>query len=175
MTDTTQTDPSPETTALRTISRQCVYLAIAIFALGCQVADKKPESYVVQDVQDKPDKFILLGAGKYEGKLSFALVKQGFDVKPIAVTQEVVDLDESNRLVKYREAGYRYGLKVDLAHDRTWGCAFSSSHRVDVTMSVIDVQNNDTLAIVHQVGPDGPCPPLTPVWTLLAEELHRIW
>lgn len=42
-------------------------------------------------------------------------------------------------------------------------------------MSIVDIGTNETLAIIKQVAPDGPCPPLTPVWTLLAQELARVW
>jgi hypothetical protein len=42
-------------------------------------------------------------------------------------------------------------------------------------MSVTDIAKNDTLLLIKQVGPDRECPPLTPVWELLAQELASTW
>lgn len=148
---------------------------VALLLVGCQVTDKRAQSFMVGFPTDKPKQFILLGAGKYEGDLTFALIEQGFSVKPIAVTQRVTELETPTRMVAYKEAGYRYALKVSMTHDYAWHCVFSGAHRVNATMSVIDIETNEILAVVRQVGPDGSCPPLTPVWPLLAKELARIW
>lgn len=148
---------------------------VTLLLVGCQLTDKRAQSLVIGSPTDKARQFILLGAGKYEGDLTFALIEQGFSVKPIAVTQGVTELETSSRMVEYKKAGYRYALKISMTHDYAWPCAFSGAHRVNVTMSVIDIETNETLAIVRQVGPDGSCPPLTPVWPLLAKELARVW
>jgi hypothetical protein len=126
-------------------------------------------------VSDKPKQFILLGAGQYEADLTFALFQEGFKVKPIAITQTVTELESPTRIVEYSEAGYRYALKLSVSHDHQYVCAFSRGHRVTVAMSVIDIRTNETLAIVKQTGPDQECPPLTPVWPLLARELSKAW
>ncbi len=42
-------------------------------------------------------------------------------------------------------------------------------------MSIIDILENETVLIIKQNGPDGECPPLTPVWDLLAAELAKVW
>ena len=150
-------------------------ILLAVLLSGCQITDKRAESFVVSNPAEKPKKFILLGADKYEGELTIALIQNGFNVKPIAVTQGVTELESPTRLVEYKNAGYRFGLKLAITHDYLWGCAFSGAHRVSVTMSVIDLESNETLAVVKQVGPDGSCPPLSPVWPLLAKELTRVW
>ncbi len=54
-------------------------------------------------------------------------------------------------------------------------CVFSDNHVVDVTMSIIDIEENNTVLIIKQSAPDGVCPPLTPVWDLLAPELASNW
>lgn len=148
---------------------------ISMVFAGCQLADLRPQSLVMTNVAGKPREFILLGAESYEGDLTVALFREGFKVKPIAITQKVTELESPSRLVEYKEAGYRYALKLSISHDFLWTCAFSSGHRVNVTMTVIDIQTNETLAIVKQTGPDRECPPLTPVWLLLAKELSKAW
>jgi len=151
-------------------------LAVVLAVLtGCQVTDTRAQSILVSSAGDRPRQFILLGSGRYEGELTFALAEHGFKVKPIAVTQGVTEFESASRLVQYREAGFRYALKIALIHEPGVPCVFSGFHRVTATMSVIDIATNETLAIIKQVGPDGPCPPLTPVWTLLAQELARVW
>jgi len=155
--------------------RLLLSLLFALLLVGCQVTDKRSQSLVIGSPTDKPKQFILLGAGRYEGDLTFALIEQGFSVKPIAVTQGVTELETPTRMVEYKKAGYRYALKISMTHDYAWRCAFSGAHRVNATLSVIDIDKNETLAILRQVGPDGSCPPLTPVWPLLAKELARVW
>jgi hypothetical protein len=130
---------------------------------------------VLTKTADKPKQFILLDAGPYEGDFALALFQQGFKVKPIAVTQTVTEIESPTKLVEYREAGYRYGLKVSVQHDYGSVCVFSRGHIVNVTMSVIDIGSNETLAIIKQSGPDRECPPLTPVWLLLAQQLSKAW
>lgn len=158
------------------IPRHLVALTLALAALaGCTLTDEKAQSLMVSPVNEKPRQFILLDAREYEGELAFALVERGFTVKPIAIRQGVTELEGSNRLVEYREAGFRYALKVSVVHEAEMKCVLSGSHRVSATISIIDIATNSTLAIIKQVGPDGRCPPLTPVWSLLAQELARVW
>ena len=77
--------------------------------------------------------------------------------------------------MKFNEAGYRYALLLEISNDNGDVCVFSSGHIVHVTMSVIDIASNETLAIIKQEGPNRKCPPLTPVWTLLAQDLSKAW
>lgn len=107
--------------------------------------------------------------------MTFALAEQGFQVKPVAVTQAVTELETDTRIVSYKNVGFRYALKLSVIDDYAWLCAFSGAHRVNATLSVIDIGTNETLAVIRQVGPNEFCPPLTPVWPLLAQELARIW
>ncbi len=150
-------------------------LAVAVLPVltGCQITDSHAKSLVITSLKNNPRQFILLGAGQYDGELTFALVEHGFTVKPIAIRRDVAEI-EANRIVEYREAGFRYALKLSLVHEGG-RCVFSGSHRVNAAMSVIDIATNETLAVIKQRGPDGSCPPLTPVWDLLAEELARVW
>jgi hypothetical protein len=111
----------------------------------------------------------------YEGALTFSLIEQGFKVVPFAARQDVTELENPTRVVEYKEAGSRYALKASITHNYHERCFFSGGHVVDVTLSVVDIETNETLAVIKQIGPDGPCPPLTPVWELLAKEVSRVW
>ena len=155
--------------------RALLFFVISVAVAGCQISDRRGQTLVMGQTGDKPRQFILLGAGPYEGDLTVALFQEGFKVKPIAVTQTVTELESQTKLVEYREAGYRYALKLSISHQYAWTCVFSSGHMVNVTMSVIDIRSNETLAIIKQYGPDRECPPLTPVWSLLARELSKAW
>ena len=151
--------------------RTCLIALFMLSSIGCMVSDQKPETIVTRQLKDIPKKFILLGAGSDEGDLTFALMQHGITVKPIQVTQSVFEVESPARMVQYKEAGYRFALKLSINHNYSYVCLFSGGHIVDVTMAVIDVSTNETLAIIKQSGPNQKCPPLTPVWTLLATEL----
>lgn len=146
-------------------------VAAAVLCAGCQVTDYRPETYVTPGLNAHPDKFVLLNAGKYQGELTLQLAKQGFQVKPIAIEGSVASALDDRTVVQYREAGYRYGLRVDTVGVPGKICAFSGAAFVDATVTVIDIANNDTVAVIKQSGPAGDCPPLTPVWPLLAKDL----
>ena len=73
--------------------RAILIISVAITLVGCvQLADKETQSVLIKYPANKFQQFILLGAGNYEGDLTFALVEQGIQVKPIAVTKEVAEL-----------------------------------------------------------------------------------
>jgi hypothetical protein len=142
---------------------------------GCQINNMPAKTMLMGNLNEKPKQFILLGADSYEGDLSIALFQKGFKVKPFAITQNVTEFETPTKLVEYKEAGYRYALKLSIKDDYGRRCVFSGGHIVNVTMSVIDISTNETLAIIQQSGPNQECPPLTPVWTLLADELSKVW
>lgn len=154
-----------------------VVFFVSFLIAGCQirVSDVKPEAVILEKLSDKPKNFILLGAGTYDGDLTLALAKEGFKVKPISVIENVTELQTSTRLVEYKRAGFKYALKLVITDDPSVTCFFSSGHKVDVVMSVIDIDANETLAVIKQTGPNRECPPLTPVWSLLAEDLASSW
>jgi hypothetical protein len=107
-----------------------------------------PQSVLIKPPGEKTRQFTLLGAGNYEGDLTFALAEQGFQVKPIAVTQAVTELESDTRIVSYKKAGFRYALKLSVIDDYAWLCAFSGAHRVNATLSVVDIGTNETLAVI---------------------------
>jgi hypothetical protein len=145
------------------------------FCWGCQITDKSARRVLLNLPAEKPRTFVLLGAAEYEGELVFALAENGIIARPVAVPHRVAEIESPGRMLAYGEAGDRYALKIAMIHDRSWTCVFSGGHRIHATMSIVDLTSNETLAVLRQTGPDGPCPPLTPVWTLLARELDRLW
>jgi hypothetical protein len=153
------------------------YIILIIMVLltnGCQTVDSKPKTVIMNTNVEKPKQFVLLGAGEYEEDITLALFKEGFKVKPIAITSEVTELETPTKIIKYKQAGYKYALKTTFK-DGSMTCVFSDGHILTVTMSVIDLESNETLAIIKQEGPNKECPPLTPVWPLLAKELSNAW
>lgn len=152
-----------------------IFIALLIGVTGCTVTDQRADVYINPELSDRPTKFVVFNAGLYEGELMLALAKSGFQVKPIAIQGIVTEQETPNKIVEYKKAGYRFGIKLAVVDDFRNKCVFSGSHVLNVTMSVIDISTDDTIAIIRQVGPNGDCPPLTPVWTLLAQDLANTW
>ena len=156
--------------------RSLLLLAFSVALSGCfHISDRPPQTVMVRNLSDSPKQFILLGVGQYEGELTFSLIKQGFKIVPFAARGDVTEVESPTRLIEYKQAGFKYALKASIAHEYGSKCVFSGGHVVNVTLSVVDIETNEVLAIIKQTGPDGPCPPLTPVWELLANELARVW
>jgi len=159
------------------MKKVCVLLLFLIlFITGCQISDKRAKVSFINPVDSRIRDFILIGDKEYQGELTVALAGQGFNLKPISLRQSVKEVERPWRMVEYEEAGSRYAIQlVVVKHDYLMECVFSDNHMVEVTMSVIDIRENNTLLVIKQYGPDGECPPLTPVWELLAIELKKNW
>jgi hypothetical protein len=151
-------------------------LTILLFfaCTGCQVADWKPETFVKPGAVELPRKYVLFGAGRYDGELTLALAKAGFQIVPIAMREEVTDFRTSGIVSQYREAGYQFALRFNEVSDPNWGCVTAITTMVDATLEVIDISNNEILAIIKQKGPVSPCPPLQAIWPLLAKDLSEL-
>jgi len=77
-------------------------------------------------------------------------------------------------MVEYGEAGTRYAIKLSVLHDYLYTCAFSRYHIIDVTMSTIDMSQNETLLVIQQRGPDGECPLLIRFGFFLQKNYRRL-
>jgi hypothetical protein len=151
--------------------RAIVGILVSLVCAACQVTDSKPDSYITRAPDEFPRKFVLLNADRYQGEMTLQFAKQGFQVKPISIREDVIKLLDDKTIVQYREAGYRYGIRLDIVDNPNWQCVFSVAHFIEATMTVIDITDNETIAVIKQSGPYAECPPLTPVWPLLAKDL----
>ena len=142
---------------------------------GCQISDKKAKVMLIKQIESKPKDFVLLGDREYQAEFTAALAQYGFNLKPISIRHSVTELQSPEKIVDYKEAGTRYSIELTVRHNYMKDCVFSDNHIVDVTMSIIDIEENNTVMIIKQSAPNGDCPPLTPVWDLLAAELASIW
>jgi hypothetical protein len=140
---------------------------------GCTMSNLPAQIDYLRNILPQTREFILLGADQYEGEFTAVLASEKIKVKPIAFRQKVTEIDSPGRIVEYREAGYRYAIKLDMFHDYLYRCVFGGGHMVNVTMSIIDISQNENILIIRQKGPDRECPPLDPVWVLLARELAK--
>jgi len=148
-------------------------LLLLFITSGCTTTDIEKNSYIMGDLSNVPEDFILIGDDEYEGEFTIACAKFGIKIRPIASNQKVTEIESSTRMVEFNEAKKRYALKMKIKHDYGYVCVFSGGHFVDVTLSVIDIVENETVGIIKQRGPNMKCPPLTPVWDLLAEALFE--
>ena len=149
---------------------------VASFCLtGCQISDKKAKVMLIKPIESKPKDFVLLGDREYQAEFTAALAQYGFNLKPISIRQSATELQSPEKIVEYKEAGTRFAIDLTVRHNYMMDCVFSDNHLVDVTMSIIDIEENNTVLIIKQSAPDGVCPPLTPAWDLLAAELANIW
>ncbi len=148
-------------------------VAICALVLGCQISDSGAKVTKIGERGALPKKFIIIGDTEFEGELTASCAERGVQIKPLSTRQKVTEIESPGRIVEYKEAGYRYALKLNVRHDTGKVCVFSGNHFVDVTMAVIDIETNESLLIIRQSGPLGACPPLKPVWDLLADALAK--
>jgi hypothetical protein len=150
------------------------FLTITCFCLiGCTITDRAAKVTAIGTMADIPHEFIMTGNLEYQSELAIACAERGIKIKPIALRHKITEIEADTRISQYNEAGFRYAINVSIRHDHQYRCFFSHGHFVDVTLAINDIHTNETLLIIKQRGPESECPPLTPVWDLLADELQK--
>lgn len=148
--------------------------ALAILAAGCvTITDKPARVTSMASLSGMPREFVLFGDMDYKDDLTIACAERGIRIRPITIRRNVTERESNTRTVNYDEPGLRYALNLAVRHHYDKVCYFSDGHVVDVSLSVIDIASNETVMIIRQKGPDRECPPVTPVWDLLAKELSN--
>ena len=147
-------------------------IVLGLLLSGCIVSDTQMEQTSTQTgikIDGKIKEIILLNNHKIASKLTIALIKKGFKVKPF-VSQQKVTEKSGNTEIEYSEAAARYGLKID-SDNYIGKCVFSTSGIYDFVFTLIDIRTNDIVDIFEKQGPSGKCPPLTPIYVLYADYL----
>ena len=92
-------------------------------------------------------------------------------MKPF-ISQQKVTEKSGNSEIEFNEAATRYGLKIQ--DDFKQVCVFSSNQNNDFTFTLIDIRTNDIVNIYEKRGPNGKCPPLTPIYITYANYLSNL-
>ena len=119
-------------------------------------------------LDSKIEELILLNNHRINSKLTIALIKKGFKVKAFASQQKVTEKSGNNE-IEYNEAATRYGLKIE--DDFKQICVFSNNQNNDFIFTLIDIRTNNIVNIYEKRGPNGKCPPLTPIYITYANYL----
>ena len=158
---------------MRYTMSKLLLLTAVLFLSACQINDKPAQSFVMSDSLASQKQFIIVGASRYTPDITVAFFKEGIKIKPIAITEEVKELKTESKIVEYKQAGYRYLLMFDL-HQLDMVCVKDGRSFVQAKISVIDIDSNETLAVIEHEGPVSDCATLTSTWTILAKEFAKI-
>ena len=152
-------------------------LSIVVLGLllsNCTVSDTQMKSTSTNtgvSVDGKIKEIIFLNEHKINSKLTIELINRGIKVKPFISQQKVIE-KSGNSEIEFNEAATRYGLKIQ--DDFKQVCVFSSNQNNDFTFTLIDIRTNDIVNIYEKRGPNGKCPPLTPIYITYANYLSNL-
>ena len=152
-------------------------LSIVVLGLllsNCTVSDTQMKSTSTNtgvSVDGKIKEIIFLNEHKINSKLTIELINRGIKVKPFISQQKVIE-KSGNSEIEFNEAATRYGLKIQ--DDFKQVCVFSSNQNNDFTFTFIDIRTNDIVNIYEKRGPNGKCPPLTPIYITYANYLSNL-
>ena len=152
-------------------------LSIVVLGLllsNCTVSDTQMKSTSTNtgvNVDGKIKEIIFLNEHKINSKLTIELINRGIKVKPF-ISQQKVTEKSGNSEIEFNEAATRYGLKIQ--DDFKQVCVFSSNQNNDFTFTLIDIRTNDIVNIYEKRGPNGKCPPLTPIYITYANYLSNL-
>ncbi|MDC0859059.1 hypothetical protein OAP71_03500 [Pelagibacteraceae bacterium] len=148
---------------------------LAIIVLGllcsCTISDSQMKSVSTNTgikIQGGIKEIIFLNKHKINSKLTVELIKKGIKVKPFSIREKVTEKSEKKD-VEYNLASARYGLKIE--SDFKQVCVFSTNQNNDFIFTLIDIRTNDIIDIFEKRGPNGKCPPLTPIYITYANYL----
>jgi len=150
-----------------------LFILIFIFS-GCTVSDSQMKSTNTNTgivLDGKIKEIIFLNEHKINSKLTIELINLGIKVKPFTSQQKVTEKN-SNSEVEYNEAATRYGLIIE--SDYKQDCVFTSNQNNDFTFTLVDIATNDIVNIYQKMGPNGKCPPLTPIYETYAKHLSLL-
>ena len=146
-------------------------VVLGLLLSGCVVSDTQMKQISTDTgikLEGKIKEIIFLNDHKINSKLTIELINRGIKVKPFVSQQKVTEKTiESD--VEYNLAATRYGLKIESEFKHV--CIFSNNQNNDFTFTLIDIKTNDIVNIYQKMGPNGKCPPLTPIYITYANYL----
>ena len=155
------------------MKKYILYLLILILN-GCTISDSQMKSVSTETevkLDGKIKEIIFLNNNKINSKLTIELIKKGIKVKPFVSQQKVTEQKGDNQ-IEYNEAATRYGLIIE--DEFRQACVFSGNQNNDFTFTLIDIRTNDIINIYEKRGPNGKCPPLTPIYITYANYLSQL-
>ena len=138
------------------------------FLCSCTISDSQMKSVNTNTgikIQGGIKEIIFLNNHKINSKLTVELIKRGIKVKPFSTREKVTEKSEKKD-IKYNLASARYGLKIESEFAQV--CVFSNNQNNDFIITLIDIKTNDIIDIFEKRGPNGKCPPLTPIYITYA-------
>ena len=146
-------------------------IVLGLLLSGCTISDTQMKSSTTNTgikLDSKIKEIIFLNDHKINSKLTIELINRGIKVKPFASQQKVTE-KSGNSEIEYNKAATRYGLKIE--DDFKQVCVFSNNQNNDFIFTLIDIRTNNIVNIYEKRGPNGKCPPLTPIYITYANYL----
>ena len=147
---------------------------LGLLLSNCTISDTQMKSTSTNtgvNLDGKIKEIIFLNEHKINSKLTIELINRGIKVKPF-ISQQKVTEKSGNSEIEFNEAATRYGLKIQ--DDFKQVCVFSSNQNNNFTFTLIDIRTNDIVNIYEKRGPNGKCPPLTPIYITYANNLSNL-
>lgn len=151
-----------------------ILFVIIFFTSSCTVSDSQMKSTSTNTsvkLDGKIKEIIFLNDHIINSKLTIELINKGIDVKPISARGKVTKMNESGE-IEFKQAGARYGLVIESEYRQI--CVFSNNQNNNFTFTLIDIETNDIVNIFQKMGPNGKCPPLTPIYVTYADHLSSL-
>ena len=155
------------------MKKAILIIVLSLLLSGCVVSDTQMKQTTTETgikLESKIKEIIFLNNHKINSKLTVELIKRGIKVRPFASQQKVTE-KSSDTDVEYKLAATRYGLKIESEFKHV--CIFSNNENNDFTFTLIDIKTNNIVNIYEKMGPNGKCPPLTPIYITYANYLTK--
>ena len=149
-------------------------VVLGLFLGGCVVSDtqmKQTSTKTGVKLEGSIKEIIFLNDHYINSKLTVELIKRGIKVRPF-VSQQKVTEKSADKDIQYKLASTRYGLRIESEFKHV--CIFSNNENNDFTFTLIDIKTNEIVDILQKMGPNGKCPPLTPIYIVYANYLTNL-
>lgn len=157
--------------------KKIISLLLFLFLLGCA---SSRVAVLTENFQPKEKKIVLLSGESTLKQLRIELLKKGFKVPRYSSTATSVSRTKKTKEgdVTITESFYGtaagYGIEVTDTELLDW-CIVSSAKKMNITLEIIDLQNNEVVAYISQKGWDAPCLNSGDLYKKLASKIDDLW
>ena len=152
-----------------------IFLSLVILIVGgCTVSDSQMKATTTNTgivLDSKIKEIVFLNNHKINSDLTIELINKGIKVKPFTSQEKVTKKNDTSE-VEFNKAAARYGLIIE--SDYKQDCVFTNNQNDDFTFTLVDIATNDIVNIYQKRGPNGKCPPLTPIYVTYADYLSTL-
>ncbi|MDX2479063.1 MAG: hypothetical protein QNK24_01855 [Desulfuromusa sp.] len=148
---------------------------LSFIMTGCMFSSGKVTVNNLKDEDKGPKKVFIENSTPYFVEMNESLKENGFTVMSQPTQVKLNEIQAKGAMSDNDESITRWGISLLTKTKGGWTCALTDSNILYFTLVLNDVSNNNSVMILKQLGSDGPCTTIKPVFPTLCKALSENW